>query len=66
VVRYELKPAGTSQTRVTFTQSGVPAARLKDIRTGWKVHYWNPLAAWLEKKNRRAKPKSAKKKAKKK
>jgi len=66
VVRYELKPAGTGQTRVTFTQSGVPAARVKDISVGWKTHYWSPLTAWLEKKTRRANTSArAKKKSKK-
>jgi activator of HSP90 ATPase len=62
IARFELKPAGTGQTRLTFTQSGVPAANLKSITEGWKVHYWTPLAAWLERKNRRAQAASSTKK----
>ena len=30
-------------TKITFTQTGVPAPFLKEIRAGWKAYYWEPL-----------------------
>ena len=30
-------------TRLTFTQTGVPAQFVKEISSGWKVYYWAPL-----------------------
>jgi activator of HSP90 ATPase len=29
--------------KITFTQTGVPATYLKEITTGWKAYYWEPL-----------------------
>src|SRR5213592_1664886 len=30
-------------TRVTFTQTGVPSQFYKEISSGWKAYYWEPL-----------------------
>jgi activator of HSP90 ATPase len=30
-------------TRITFTQTGVPSQFYKEISSGWKAYYWNPL-----------------------
>jgi activator of HSP90 ATPase len=29
--------------KITFTQTGVPAPYLKEIASGWKAYYWEPL-----------------------
>ncbi len=36
-------------TRLTFTQSGVPAEQHSDIAQGWKDYYWAPMKEMLEK-----------------
>jgi activator of HSP90 ATPase len=38
----------TSGTRVEFTQSGVPSASVRSISSGWREHYWGPLATFFE------------------
>jgi activator of HSP90 ATPase len=60
VVRFELSPSGTGQTKLTFSQHGVPEAHAKDIASGWKTRYWALIEKWLgtQKKSR---PKAAKK-----
>ena len=30
-------------TKITFTQTGVPSVFYKEISTGWRDYYWNPL-----------------------
>src|SRR3954453_5472107 len=30
-------------TKITFTQTGVPAEYYKEISTGWRSYYWGPL-----------------------
>ena len=35
-------------TKLTFTQSGVPANKYSGIKQGWIDYYWKPLAAMLE------------------
>lgn len=32
-----------SGTRLTFTQSGIPAKEFASIRTGWNTYYWRPM-----------------------
>ncbi len=34
-------------TRLTFTQSGVPARHYTSIKKGWIEHYWTPMKAML-------------------
>lgn len=62
VVRFELAPAGTGQTRLRFSQSGVPAKEVKAISQGWKDRYWTPLGQWLARSAKRASSKKATKK----
>ncbi len=38
-----------SGTRLTFTQTGVPAEFYDDIAQGWKDYYWTPMKEMLEK-----------------
>ena len=47
-VTYSFKeiPGGT---RLTFTQTGVPAAQYDDISQGWRDYYWAPMKEMLEK-----------------
>lgn len=34
-------------TRLTFTQSGVPAQFYQDIKQGWQDYYWTPMREML-------------------
>lgn len=36
-------------TRLSFTQTGVPAQHKNHLRKGWEDHYWEPIKAMLEK-----------------
>jgi len=36
-------------TRLTFTQTGVPEDKHKDIAQGWQDYYWEPMKEMLEK-----------------
>jgi activator of HSP90 ATPase len=67
IVRFELAPAGTGQTRLTFSQSGVPDEHAKDIAAGWKSRYWQMIDKWLgatKKQPKRAAPRAKKTKKK--
>ncbi|MDD5190788.1 MAG: SRPBCC family protein [Dehalococcoidales bacterium] len=35
-------------TRLTFTQTGVPADQYDDIAQGWRDYYWTPMKELLE------------------
>ena len=35
-------------TRLTFTQTGVPAQYYEDIKQGWRDFYWAPMKKMLE------------------
>jgi activator of HSP90 ATPase len=35
-------------TRLTFTQTGVPAEQYDDIAQGWRDYYWTPMKNMLE------------------
>jgi activator of HSP90 ATPase len=37
------------KTRLTFTQSGVPATFYEDIKQGWIDYYWTPMKEMLRK-----------------
>ena len=37
------------KTKMTFTQSGVPAEFYEDIEQGWIDYYWTPMKEMLEK-----------------
>ena len=38
----------SGRTRLTFTQTGVPAEAYEDIRQGWRDYYWRPMKQLLE------------------
>ncbi len=45
---FSLSPAGRSKTKLTFTQTGIPAAQFESIKQGWIEYYWKPLEEWLK------------------
>lgn len=47
-VTYALSSTKTG-TRLTFTQTGVPAEQYKNIKQGWTHFYWRPMKLMLEK-----------------
>lgn len=47
-VTFSLKKIQTG-TRLTFTQTGVPAEHYDDISQGWRDYYWAPMKEMLEK-----------------
>jgi activator of HSP90 ATPase len=44
---FEMTPTKTG-TKLTFTQTGVPAEFYKDIKQGWIDFYWKPMKEMLE------------------
>ena len=38
------------ETKLEFTQEGVPEEYFESISKGWHEYYWNPLKLFLEKK----------------
>jgi len=49
IVTFRLSKAGKN-TRLDFTQIGVPAGDFRAKTQGWKTHYWTPLKSALERK----------------
>lgn len=47
VATFNLEPEGKNQTKLTFTQHGVPDQAYEMINKGWYSHYWEPLAKYL-------------------
>jgi activator of HSP90 ATPase len=47
IVTFVLAAVGPT-TRLTFTQSGIPAEFADAIAQGWKDFYWEPLRQYLE------------------
>ena len=37
------------KTKLSLSQIGVPASKVKGITAGWKSSYWTPLKAHLKK-----------------
>jgi activator of HSP90 ATPase len=48
IVDIRLERAGKG-TKLTLVQSAVPASRAKDLKKGWKTHYWRALNAYFKK-----------------
>ncbi len=46
---FSFAAAGKGKTKLTFTQSGIPAQHYESIKSGWISHYWEPMATMLEK-----------------
>ncbi|MFA5347488.1 MAG: SRPBCC family protein [Methanoregula sp.] len=40
---------GSSGTKLSFIQAGVPSDQYQEISQGWNDYYWNPLKEALEK-----------------
>jgi uncharacterized protein YndB with AHSA1/START domain len=49
IVTFALSRGPRGATRLSFTQTGVPASDFRDKSEGWRSHYWRPLRAYLEK-----------------
>jgi activator of HSP90 ATPase len=47
ICTFLFKPEG-DKTRLTFTQQGVPAHKVEELKSGWKQIYWNPMKAYLK------------------
>ena len=41
--------AAAGGTKLTFTQTGVPADQYEDVSQGWQDYYWTPMKEMLEK-----------------
>ena len=52
IATFELKGA-KGGTKLVFTQTGIPASRLRDINGGWKSHYWDLLKRAFRKRPKR-------------
>ena len=46
MVKFELVEQGTG-TRIVFDHTGFPKGDAEHLATGWKAHYWEPLAKFL-------------------
>ena len=47
VVTFKFTARGR-ETKLEFTQSGIPAEKYKDIAEGWKEYYWERMKSYLE------------------
>lgn len=49
IVRFELmRTAKGIETKLTFTQVGVPVEFAKEVEKGWNTFYWKPLKEYLK------------------
>lgn len=46
IAKFELLEQG-SETKIIFDHTGFPQGRAQDLASGWKAHYWEPLAQFL-------------------
>jgi activator of HSP90 ATPase len=46
IVKFEFVEQG-SGTRIVFDHTGFPKGQAEHLATGWKLHYWEPLAELL-------------------
>jgi len=46
IVKFELVEQGTG-TRIVFDHTGFPKGDAEHLASGWKAHYWEPLAKFL-------------------
>ena len=47
IVTFEMEEMKVG-TKLTFTQTGVPASDHESIKQGWIDYYWNPMKKFLE------------------
>ncbi len=48
IVTFKLAKSAGGKTKLTFTQTGVPADDYKEKNQGWRTHYWERLQRYLE------------------
>jgi uncharacterized protein YndB with AHSA1/START domain len=48
IVSFSLARKAGGRTRLAFHQVGVPARDIAAKTRGWRLHYWEPLKAFLE------------------
>jgi activator of HSP90 ATPase len=46
IVRFDLVEQGSS-TRIVFDHTGFPKGEAESLASGWKAHYWEPMAKLL-------------------
>jgi len=46
IARFELVEQGAA-TKIVFDHTGFPAGDAESLASGWKAHYWEPLAKFL-------------------
>ena len=46
IVRFDLVEQGTG-TKIVFDHTGFPKGDAEPLASGWKAHYWDPLAIFL-------------------
>jgi activator of HSP90 ATPase len=46
IARFELVSQGTG-TKIVFDHTGFPKSEAESLASGWKAHYWEPLAKLL-------------------
>jgi len=49
MVKFELKPRGSSETSVILDQTGFAEGDFDHLSAGWHSHYWDPLKIFLAK-----------------
>lgn len=46
-ITLEFTPTEHNQTKLIFTQTGVPEEHVKDIEEGWENFYWKPMKKYF-------------------
>jgi activator of HSP90 ATPase len=46
IAKFELVPQGAG-TKIVFDHTGFPKGDAESLASGWKAHYWQPLAKLL-------------------
>jgi activator of HSP90 ATPase len=47
IARFELVEQGSSGCKIVFDHTGFPTGEAEALASGWKAHYWEPLAKVL-------------------
>lgn len=50
-ITIEFHAHDNNQTKLVFTQTGIPAENVKDIEEGWEDYYWKPMKKYFSFKN---------------
>jgi uncharacterized protein YndB with AHSA1/START domain len=46
IARFDLQEQG-AETKIVFDHTGFPSGKGESLASGWKAHYWEPLAKYL-------------------